>query len=122
MDWEIEVTDEFVLWWRELSTEERESVARVVDRLEIFGPNLDYPLSSSVAQSRHRRKMRELRIQHRGKPYRVFYAFDPRRCAVLLIGGDKTGDEQFYQRMVPTADRIYDKYLEELRAEGLIPE
>jgi hypothetical protein len=112
----------FKLWWREISIEERESITRVVDQLEIFGPNPDYPLSSSLSQSRHGRKMRELRIQHKGRPYRVFYAFDPRRCAALLIGGDKTGDEQFYERMVPLADRIYDRYLEDLRAEGLIPE
>ncbi len=58
--------------------------------------------------------MRELRIQHRGEPYRVFYAFDPRRSAILLIGGNKTGDDQFYQRMVPIADRIYDEHLREL--------
>ena len=58
--------------------------------------------------------MRELQIQHRGEPYRVFYAFDPRRSAILLIGGNKTGDDQFYQRMVPIADRIYDEHLREL--------
>jgi hypothetical protein len=58
--------------------------------------------------------MRELRIQHRGEPYRVFYAFDPRRSAILLIGGNKTGDDQFYERMVPQADRIYDQHLREL--------
>ncbi len=58
--------------------------------------------------------MRELRIQHGGDPYRVFYAFDPRRAAVLLIGGCKVGDDRFYERMVPWADRTYDKHLEEI--------
>lgn len=52
---------------------------------------------------------------------RVFYAFDPRRSAILLIGGEKTGDDRFYQRMIPTADALYDVYLEEIRKEGLIP-
>lgn len=62
--------------------------------------------------------MRELRIQHAGKPYRVLYAFDPRRYAILLIGGDKTGKDHWYNTYVPIADRLYDKHLETLRKEG----
>jgi hypothetical protein len=62
--------------------------------------------------------MRELRVQHRGRPYRVFYAFDPRRAAILLIAGEKTGDGRFYQRMIPIADRLYDEHLAQLRREG----
>lgn len=64
--------------------------------------------------------MRELRIQSGGKPLRVFYAFDPRRSAILLIGGDKTGDDRFYERMIPVADDLYDVYVQELKEEGLI--
>ena len=50
----------------------------------------------------------------------MFYAFDPRRSAILLIGGDKTGDDRFYERFVPLADRLYDEHLKELKDEGLI--
>ena len=64
--------------------------------------------------------MRELRVQSGGRPVRVFYAFDPRRSAILLIGGDKTGDDRFYDQFVPLADRLHDEHLKELRAEGLI--
>jgi hypothetical protein len=64
--------------------------------------------------------MRELRVQSGGHPIRIFYAFDPRRSAILLIGGDKTGDGRFYARMIPVADRLYDVHLDELRKEGLI--
>lgn len=64
--------------------------------------------------------MRELRIQHRGRPYRILYAFDPRRTAILLIGGGKTGDDRWYERLTPRADTIYDAYLDELRKEGLV--
>jgi hypothetical protein len=64
--------------------------------------------------------MKELRIQHRGRPLRTFFAFDPRRTAILLIGGDKTGDDRFYQRMLPIADRLYDDHLKELERERLI--
>jgi hypothetical protein len=64
--------------------------------------------------------MKELRTQHAGRPLRTFFAFDPRRTAILLIGGDKTGDARFYERVLPVADDLYDRYLAELRKEGLI--
>lgn len=64
--------------------------------------------------------MRELRIQSGGSPIRVFYAFDPVRVAILLVGGDKTGDDRFYEQFVPVADQLYDEHLEELRKEGLL--
>ena len=49
----------------------------------------------------------------------VLYAFDPRRAAILLIGGDKTGNDRWYEENVPFADRLYDEHLEALRKEGL---
>jgi hypothetical protein len=103
----------------ELSDAEQESVAVAVGLLEARGPTLGYPHTSGVAQSKHSH-MRELRIQHQGRPYRVFYAFDPRRTAILLLAGDKTGDDRFYERMVPIADRLYDEHLAQLKREGLI--
>ena len=66
--------------------------------------------------------MRELRVQHAGRPYRVLYAFDPRRMAILLIGGDKTGNAHWCANNVPTSDRLYDDHLDELNREGLIDE
>jgi hypothetical protein len=65
--------------------------------------------------------MRELRVQSGGRPLRIFYAFDPRRSAILLIGGDKTGDDRFYERMIPIADQLCDAYIAEIKKEGLIP-
>ena len=63
--------------------------------------------------------MCELRVRSSGRPVRVFYAFGPRRTAILLIGGDKTGDAKFYERLVPLADWLYDEHLQELKKEGL---
>ena len=71
---------------------------------------------SGIKASRHDH-MRELRIQHAGKPYRVLYAFDPRRVALLLIGGDKTGNARWYEEFVPIADRLYDEHLVTLGSE-----
>ena len=64
--------------------------------------------------------MRELRVQSGGKPIRIFYAFDPRRIAILLIGNTKKGDERFHRRYVPLADKLYDENLNELNEEGLV--
>jgi len=119
MTWEVEYTDEFGEWWDGLSEAEQESVDASVRLLEARGPHLGYPHSSGIALSRHQH-MRELRVQHKGRPYRVLYAFDPRRTAILLIGGDKTGNDRWYQEYVPRADRLYDEHLAELRKEGLI--
>ena len=94
-------------------------MAAAVGVLEVLGPSLRFPRTSAVRSSRHGH-MRELRIQHLGHPFRVLYAFDPRRTAILLLGGDKTGDDRWYDRNVPIADALYDEVLEELRAEGLI--
>jgi hypothetical protein len=60
-----------------------------------------------------------LRTQHQGRPLGTLYAFDPLRNAILLIGGEKTGDDRWYEVYVPIADRLYDEHLEQLRREGL---
>ena len=119
MIWDIEYTDEFGRWWGTLSEAEQESLAASVQLLEARGPNLGFPHSSGINGSRHSH-MRELRTQHQGRPYRTLYAFDPRRSAILLIGGDKTGDERWYEVQVPVADRLYDEHLQQLLNEGLI--
>ena len=87
-----------------------------VNLLERFGPSLPFPYSCSIKQSKHG-NMRELRSQYAGKPLRTFYVFDPKRTAVLLIGGEKTGNDRFYDEMVPRADKIYDTYLKEIKEE-----
>ncbi len=119
MAWEVEYTDEFGEWWGELTEAQQNRVAATVRLLGGRGPALPFPYSSSVRSSRHEH-MRELRVQSRGNPLRIFYAFDPRRTAILLIGGDKTGNDRFYEQYVPLADALYDTHLEELTAEGLI--
>jgi hypothetical protein len=56
-------------------------------------------------------------VQIGGRPFRVLYAFDPNRTALLLIGGDKTGEERWHEVHVPRADRLYDQHLQELERE-----
>lgn len=113
MAWEIEFTNEFGTWWDALSIEEQESVRVSVELLGELGPALTRPHADAIHSSAYS-NMRELRIQHEGRPYRVLYAFDPRRTGVLLIGGDKTGNPRWYREFVPKADAIYAQHLREI--------
>lgn len=115
--WEVEYTDEFETWWFCLTEGEQIDVAAHVKLLEDDGPNLAFPYSSGINRSRHSH-MRELRVQHKGKPYRILYAFDARRCAILLIGGNKAGNDRWYENYIPIADDLYDQHLLLLTEEG----
>ena len=117
MSWIVEYTDEFGDWWACLSEAEQESLDASVRLLEERGPNLGFPHTSGVYNAKYSH-MRELRTQHDGRPLRTLYAFDPRRAAILLIGGDKTGDDRWYDVNIPIADRLYDEHIEQLRKEG----
>ena len=119
MSWQVEYTDEFGVWWHDLCERLQDDITASVELLMEHGPELKFPHSSGIKKSKHRH-MRELRVQSGGKPIRVFYAFDPRRMAILLIGGDKTGDGRFYAQYIPVADKLYSEHLEELIKEGLI--
>ena len=119
MAWKVEYTDEFSEWWSSLNEPEQDDIAAMVGLLEEKGPSLPFPQSSGIEGSRHSH-MRELRIQHAGDPYRVLYAFDSRRSAILLIGGNKTGNDRWYEENVPMADKLYDKHINTLKQEGLI--
>jgi hypothetical protein len=116
MAWDVEFTDEFELWWNSLTADEQDSVAFDVGLLQAKGPTLARPYADTVYQSAYV-NMKELRVQHEGRPYRVLFVFDPRRVGMLLIGGDKTGNPDWYERYVPKADKIYARHLRELEEE-----
>ena len=103
-------TDEFQEWYSGLSRSDQEVVERLVDLLWERGVKLGFPYSSAIKGTKH--PIRELRAKSESI-LRIFYAFDPTRAAVLLIGGDKRGDDRFYERMIPLAERIWEQYLRE---------
>jgi hypothetical protein len=119
MKWDVEYTNEFESWWESLSESEQDDVVATVNLLGEKGPSLSFPFSSGISGSKHSH-MRELRVQHAGDPYRVLYAFDPRRCAILLIGGNKVGNNRWYDEFIPQADKIYNNHLDELKKEDLL--
>ena len=116
MTWDVELTARFEDWWNDLAEDEQISVAASVELLEIKGPTLGRPHVDTVQGSVFA-NMKELRVQHRGRPYRVLFAFDPRRTALLLLGGDKTGDARWYRENVPVADQLFREHLVGLERE-----
>ena len=118
--WNIEITNEYFDWFDSLTESQQDAVRADIEVLERLGPSLGRPFVDSIKGSIHS-NLKELRTIHRRRHVRTFFAFDPRRTAILLIGGDKTGEKRFYERLVPLADRLFDEYLREIRREGLIP-
>ena len=113
--WTVEYTDEFGAWWMELAESTQDDIDRVVMLLEEHGPTLGFPYSSAINVARF--AIRELRVQSDGHPIRILYAFDPVRSAMLLIGGDKTGNDRWYVENVPKAEQIFEEHLKEIKLE-----
>lgn len=117
--WEVEYTDQFGAWFDGLDEGAQDGVAAAVKVLAERGPGLGRPFVDTVRGSRHQ-NMKEPRplVGH----LRVLFAFDPRRMAILLLGGDKSGRwQQWYAEMIPMADDLYDEHLATLQREGLLP-
>jgi hypothetical protein len=96
--------------------DEQEEINAKIELLEEFGPTLPRPHSDVIVTSKHR-NMKELRGRAGDAVLRVLYAFNPKRTAILLLGGDKNGDPGWYDEFVPKADAIFDRHLEELEKE-----
>jgi len=112
--WAVILTDEFKIWLRGQEPALKKRIAASLLNLQYYGPALPRPYADTVKGSRFT-NMKELRIQYDGHPVRAFYAFDPARQAIVLCAGDKTGDKQFYERMIALADDIFSQHLEELK-------
>ncbi|MBN1605582.1 MAG: type II toxin-antitoxin system RelE/ParE family toxin [Polyangiaceae bacterium] len=110
--WEVLYTDEFGNWFGTLDDAQQDAVIARVELLETEGPALGRPTVDTIVGARHP-NMKELRVS-KGGTIRILFAFDPSRQAVLLIGGDKTGQwSSWYEKAIPLADDLFDQYLDE---------
>jgi hypothetical protein len=111
--WDVEATPEAEEWLLSLDSDDFRKMAAAIDLLQERGPSLGRPTVDRIGQSRHR-NLKELRS--RGGHLRLLFAFDPRRRAILLVGGDKTNEwRRWYDRNVPLADDLLDEHLREVR-------
>lgn len=115
---EVEYTDEFEAWWGTLSEAQQEAIAQRVARLDALGPSLRRPHVGEIKGSKHDPQMKELICECAGS-LRILFVFNPLRNAILLLGGDKSGQwNRWYQTAIPLADNLYDAHLQELSNEG----
>jgi hypothetical protein len=114
MVWKVVTVEYFDDWFLGLDSLEQQDVLVAILVLEQLSPTLGRPYVDSLKGTERVKNLKELRVQHKGKPYRVFFAFDPLRQAVMPCGGDKTGDKHFYETMIPIAEHEFLNYLQEL--------
>lgn len=110
MTWKVITRLRFEQWLCLQETGCQEKLLAALALLNEFGPHLPRPYSDTVKRSRYR-NMKELRVQYRTRPIRIFYAFDPRRQAIVLYAGDKSNDKLFYEQAVSCADAEYERWL-----------
>ena len=91
----------------------QEKVLSALVVLQQQGPSLGRPLVDTVYDSKFT-NMKELRVQHRGRPLRAFFAFDPLRQAIVLCIGDKGGKKRFYKEMLDIAEQQYELHISTL--------
>ncbi len=108
--WNIDRTEQIAEWIKKLDEDAKEAIFKTLLILQEIGPSLGRPYVDSIKKSRHK-NMKELRVQNRQRLFRILFAFDPDRRAILLIGGDKRGDKRFYQKIIPLADALFDEHL-----------
>ena len=116
VSWTVEIGDEFEPEFNELHEDVRTELLALSRLLQQFGPQLGRPRVDTLNGSRHA-NMKELRFSAAGGEWRVAFAFDRTRSAILLVAGDKSGVSQknFYKRLIAKADERFDAHLSRLK-------
>ena len=112
--WTIIYRPHYRAWFGKCGEELQDEILAHLEVLKTVGPNLGRPRVDHIKGSAHQ-NMKELRVQFKGDPVRILFAFDPDRRAVLLLGGAKTGDDRWYRRNVPLADQEFSLHLQEMQ-------
>lgn len=114
MTWEVHFDEDFAGWYERQEAGLRIEIVSVSGLLKQFGPHLGRPQVETIEESSYS-NMKELRVQYKGDPWRILFAFDPQRAAILLVGGCKAGDKRWYKKNVPIADERFRRHLENLK-------
>ena len=116
MKWEVDLHDDFVPEYRELHKDVQDELLANIELLEHSGPQLGRPRADTLNGSRHA-NMKELRFDAADGVWRVAFAFDPNRKAILLVAGDKSGsnEKRFYRQLMEKADARFDAHLSKIK-------
>ena len=117
MPWNVLFHDDFLTEIQAMSVTLQDELLAHARLLQEFGPHLGRPTVDTLKGSKHG-NMKELRFDHEGGVWRVAFAFDTERAAILLVGGDKggAGQRRFYKKLIGTADARFDQHLATLKA------
>jgi len=114
--WDVDLHDDFVPEYRELHKDVQDELLANIELLEHSGPQLGRPRADTLNGSRHA-NMKELRFDAADGVWRVAFAFDPNRKAILLVAGDKSGsnEKRFYRQLIEKADARFDAHLSKIK-------
>lgn len=117
MPWQVELDDAFEAEFHAFDVEVQDALLAVAKLLVDYGPQLGRPYADTLNGSKHA-NMKELRFEALGGEWRAAFAFDPRRKAIVLVAGDKSGGSQkrFYKQFIARADRRFSAHLQRLKA------
>jgi hypothetical protein len=113
MGWTIIFHEAFRDWLYEQEEDVQDSIFAGIGLLKQEGPLLGRPYVDTLQGSQYP-NLKELRVQHGGEPWRILFAFDTIRQAVVLVGGNKTGDARWYKKNISIAERRFSQHLETL--------
>ena len=116
MKWEIGLDPAFDVEFDDLPIAVQDELLAQAKLLEVFGPELGRPRVDTLKGSRHA-NMKELRFEAENGVWRVAFAFDPKRRAILLVAGNKSGvgEKRFYRQLIKKADKRFDAHLDRLK-------
>lgn len=114
MDWQVKEHSHYTEWFEQQEEDLQDEILAVVGLLKREGPLLSRPYADTLEASKHP-NMKELRVQYQGQPWRILFAFDLERSAILLLGGNKTGNARWYKENIPIADRRFTQHLRKLQ-------
>jgi hypothetical protein len=114
--WEVDLHDDFVPEYRDLHKDVQDELLACIELLEQFGPQLGRPRADTLNDSRHA-NIKELRFDAADGVWRVAFAFDPNRKAILLVAGGKSGigEKRFYRQLIDKADARFDAHLAKIK-------
>ncbi len=111
MEWVVEFDEEFSHWFETQNKSLQDELYAKLKLLAEFGPSLRRPHVGNIHGSRYQ-NLKEIIVQYKGDPWRILFAFDPNRKAILLVGGNKRGDDRWYEKNIPIADARYKNHLD----------